>query len=130
MDSLKKDTLSAFIWSSIERFSVQFINLFLSITLARILLPSDFGIIGMLNIFLALSQSIIDCGFSNALIHKKDRTQTDYSTIFYVNIGLGIIIYLLLFVTSPYIAKFYNQPILSSIIKVAAINMIINSLVI
>ena len=130
MGDLKEKTLTAFIWSTIERFSVQFIHLFLSIILARILSPSDFGTIGMLNIFLALSQSIIDCGFSNALIQKKDRTQIDYSTTFYINIGLGIIIYALLFIASPYIATFYNQPILSTITKVVALNMIINSLII
>ena len=89
-DSIKKKALNGVVWSSLERFSVQIIQFIIGISLARVLPPSDFGIIGMLNIFFALSQSIIDSGFSNALIQKKDRTQIDYSTVFYFNIIIGI----------------------------------------
>lgn len=129
-DSIKKKALNGVIWSSFERFSVQIIQFILGISLARILAPSDFGILGMLNIFLALSQSIIDSGFSNALIQKKDRTQIDYSTVFYFNIIIGILLYLLLYLCADYIAEFYDTPILSSIVKVISINLFLSSLII
>lgn len=130
MSTLKEKAASGFIWSAIERFSVQGVNLLLGIFMARILSPSDFGIIGMLTIFFALSQSIIDSGFGNALIQKKDRNQTDYSTVFYFNIFVGFVLYFILFFLAPLIADFYVLPILSPITKVLAINLFINSLVI
>jgi O-antigen/teichoic acid export membrane protein len=96
--------------------------------MARLLEPSDYGVIGMLAIFLAISQSCIDSGFSNALIQKQDRTEIDFSTVFYFNIGVGFFFYLLLFFTSPLIARFYNTPILKGVTKVVALNVLFNSL--
>ena len=98
--------------------------------MARLLLPSDYGLVGMLTIFLAISQSFIDSGFSNALIRKQNRTEADFSTVFYFNIAVGLFFYLLLFFTSPYIAAFYNAPVLVSLTKVVALNIFINSLTI
>ena len=91
-------------------------------------MPSDFGIIGMLSIFMAISQTFIDSGFSNALIQKKNRTETDFSTTFYFNIGIGIIFYFLLFFFAPLISNFYNTPHLTTVTRVLAINLIISSL--
>ena len=82
---INKATKGVF-WSAIERFSVQGIQFVLSIIIARLLLPSDYGLIAMLSIFLAVAQSFIDSGFSNALIQKQNRTEIDYSTVFYFNI--------------------------------------------
>ena len=79
---INKATKGVF-WSAIERFSVQGIQFVLSIIIARLLLPSDYGLIAMLSIFLAVAQSFIDSGFSNALIQKQNRTEIDYSTVFY-----------------------------------------------
>lgn len=84
---INKATKGVF-WSAIERFSVQGIQFVLSIIIARLLLPSDYGLIAMLSIFLAVAQSFIDSGFSNALIQKQNRTEIDYSTVFYFNIGI------------------------------------------
>ena len=84
----------------------------------------------MLAIFLAISQSFIDSGFSNALIRKQNRTEADFSTVFYFNIVVGLFFYLLLFLASPYIAAFYNAPVLVSLTKVVALNVFINSLTI
>ena len=85
-ETLKKQALNGVIWSSIDRFSMQGIQFILSIIIARQLVPSDYGIIAMLAIFLALAQAFIDSGFSNALIQKQNRTDIDYSTVFFFNI--------------------------------------------
>ena len=127
-DSLKVKTAKGVIWSSIERFSVQFIQLIIQILIARILTPDDFGIIGMLAIFLAVAQSFIDSGFSNALIRKIDRTEIDNSTVFYINIVIGVVFYLILFCSAPYIASFYNTPILTPVTRVISLGVFFNSL--
>jgi len=126
--SLKQKTASGFFWSAAERFSVQGLQFVIGIILARLLLPSDYGLIGMLAIFLALSQVFIDSGFSSALIQKKDRTETDFSTAFYFNIAIGLSFYLILYLLSPFIADFYNAPILNSLTKVIGLSVFINSL--
>lgn len=82
-ESLKSKTAKGVIWSSIERFSTQGIQFLIMIVMARLLTPEDYGLIGMVAIFLAVSQSLIDSGFSQALIRKQDRTETDNSTVFY-----------------------------------------------
>jgi len=127
-ESLKGKTISAIIWSSVERFSVQGIQFLIMIIMARLLQPSDYGLIGMLAIFIAISQSFIDSGFSNALIRKSDRTEIDFATVFYFNIIVGLCFYLLLFFASPEIAIFYKAPQLEDITKIVAIGLLINSL--
>jgi O-antigen/teichoic acid export membrane protein len=125
---LQKPIVKGVFWSGIERFSVQGIQFVLGIIMARLLEPSDYGVIGMLAIFLAISQTFIDSGFSNALIQKRDRTETDFSAVFYFNIGVGCFFYLVLFFTSPLIARFYNTSILEGVTKVVALNLLFNSL--
>lgn len=100
------------------------------IIMARILTPEDYGLVGMLAIFIAVSQSLIDSGFSQALIRKQDRSEIDNSTVFYFNIGVGAILYLILFFSSPLIAKFYNEPQLISITRVIGLSLVFNSLVV
>jgi O-antigen/teichoic acid export membrane protein len=127
-NSLKTKTIKGVFWSSVERFSVQGIQFVLSIIMARLLTPSDYGVIGMLAIILAISQTFIDSGFSNALIRKLDRTEVDFSTVFYFNIVIGIFCYFLLFFAAPFIARFFETPILTSVTKVIALNLLFNSL--
>jgi teichuronic acid exporter len=115
------------VWSAIERFSVQGIQMILTIVIARVLMPSDYGLIAMLNIFMALAQTFIDSGFSNALIQKKDTTNIDYSTVFYFNIAISVGIYAIMYLASPYIAAFYNEPPLDKINKIFSLVIIINS---
>lgn len=125
--SLKSQAINGVFWSSIERFSVQGIQFVLQIFLARLLTPNDYGIIGMTAIFMAVSQVFIDSGFSNALIRKTDRTEIDCSTVFYFNIIIGVVCYFLIFFFSPVVAKFYEISILNPVLKVLALNLIINS---
>lgn len=127
MPSLKEKTVKGVIWSSIDRFSSQGIQFVFSILIARLLLPSDYGAVAMLNIFLAISQTFIDSGFSTALIRKLNRTETDFSTVFYFNIIVGFFFYVILWIASPYIAKFYELPLLEDITKVVALRFVFYS---
>lgn len=127
-ESLKKKTIKGTIWSSIERFSVQAIQFIVMIFMARVLTPAEYGIVGMVTIFIAVSQSLIDSGFSQALIRKQNRTQLDKSTVFYFNIIVGVILYFILFFCAQPIARFYDEPILILVTRIVAISLPINSL--
>ena len=96
--SIKEQAAKSVFWSAAERFSVQGIQFVLTLVIARILSPDAYGLVAMLGIFMALSQVLVDSGFANALIQKKDRTETDYSTAFYFNAAGSLLIYLCLFV--------------------------------
>ena len=127
-DSLKSKTVKGTLWSSIERFSVQGIQFIVMIIMARILTPSDYGLVGMIAIFIAVSQSLIDSGFSQALIRKQDRDESDNSTVFYFNIAVGMTLYLILFISAPAIARFYDEPQLTIITRVVGLGLLFNSL--
>lgn len=127
-DSLKSQAVKGVVWSAVERFSVQGIQFVLSIIIARLVAPSEYGLIAMLGIFLAIAQTFIDSGFSNALIQKKDRTEEDFSTVFYFNIVVSLVVYLILFLSAPYIALFYKEPLLDIITKWVGLNIIISAL--
>lgn len=96
--------------------------------MARILTPEDYGLVGMLAIFIAVSQSLIDSGFSQALIRKQDRSEIDNSTVFYFNVAVGIILYAILFLSAPLIASFYNEPILTPITRAIGLSLVFNTL--
>lgn len=117
-------------WSTLERFSVQGIQFIVMIVMARLLTPADYGLVGMITIFIAISQSLVDSGFSTALIRKQDRSQLDNSTVFYFNIGVGLFLYLILFLCAPVIADFYDEPVLTPITRVISLSVFINSLVV
>jgi O-antigen/teichoic acid export membrane protein len=127
MSTLKDKTVKGVIWSSIDRFTTQGISFVFSMLIARMLLPSDYGVIAMLGIFMAVSQCFIDSGFGVALIRKKDRTETDFCTVFYFNIVVSCLFYGLLWLASPYIARFYDMPLLESVTKVWGLNLIVNA---
>jgi O-antigen/teichoic acid export membrane protein len=126
-ESLKRQAVKGVAWSAVERFSVQGVQFVLSIILARLVAPAEYGLIAMLGIFLAIAQSFIDSGFSNALIQKKDRTETDYSTVFYFNIVVAGIVYGILFICSPYIAGFYKEPQLETITKWVGLTIVLSA---
>lgn len=114
-------------WNAIERFSTQGIQFLITIIIARILTPTDYGLVAMLSIFLSLAQTFVDSGFYNALIQKKNRTEADYSTMFWFNLAVAAFFYLLLFVSAPLIARFYNQPALVALVRVLGLGLITNS---
>ncbi|MEG1607322.1 MAG: lipopolysaccharide biosynthesis protein [Mucinivorans sp.] len=125
--SLKQQTTNSVFWSSIERFSVQGIQYVLSILIARQLLPSDYGMIAMIGIFMTIAQTFVDSGFGNALIQKNNRTEIDYSTVFYFNIVVALVVYALLYFCSPLIASFFEEPKLDMVTKAIGLTLIINS---
>ena len=125
--SLKQQTISGMIWSFLQRFGTMSVSFFSNVVLARLLTPDDYGCIGMLMIFIALSNTFIDGGFGSALIQKKRPTQEDYSTIFYWNIALSIVLYVILFLCAPLIADFYNIELLSRVLQVEGLVLITNA---
>lgn len=128
-NNIKSQTIKGVIWSTIERFSMQGVQFILGIIMARLLTPDDYGLIGMIYVFMSISQVFIDGGFTNALIQKKNRNEIDFSTVFYVNLSISIFFYGLLCSCAPFIAQYYNQPLLTDITRIYSINLILNSLV-
>lgn len=118
------------IWTGLERIGARGLQFVIEIIIARILTPSDYGLIGMLAIFMGIAQTFLDSGFANALIQKKDRSLTDYSTVFYFSITIGAILYVILYYSAPLIAEFYHQPALAEITRVYMLTLLFNGLTI
>lgn len=127
-ESIAHKTARTSFWAAIGKISTMGISFVVSLILARLLSPSDYGVIALLSVFFAISTSIAECGFTNALIRKKDCNQEDYSTAFYYNLGVSVLLYILLFVGAPYIASFFDEPILTQITRVSALSIIINAI--
>ncbi|MCU4157540.1 lipopolysaccharide biosynthesis protein [Carboxylicivirga sp. A043] len=127
---LKQRAVKGVVWSAIQRFSSQGVQFVLGLILARLLAPSDYGLIGMLAIFIAISETFIDSGFSTALVQKKDCDELDYSTSFYFSGAVGFLFYALLFLFAPFIADFYDEPQLVQLTRVVGLTLIVNSLAI
>ena len=125
--SLRKKTITGVLWNAFEMFGGKIVQVVITIILARILTPEDFGVIGLLVIFTELSKVILDSGFSQALIRKQDANQTDFTSVFYFNIAIGVIVYWTLYFLSPLISDFYNYPELTNISRVVFLTILINS---
>ena len=115
---LKGKAVSSAMWAAVQKYTVYFITFVSDIILARLLTPYDFGCIGILIVFTTLAETIVDGGFGSALIQKKRPTQEDYSTIFFWNMAMALFLYVILFFSAPFIAKYYEIPELSLILKV------------
>ena len=109
------------VWTALQKYSKMIISFVADIILARLLTPYDFGFIGMLDIFMALAETFVEGGFGSALIQKKRPTQVDYSTIFFWNLGMSVVMYAILFFCAPAIARFYGIPVLCSVLRVQGI---------
>lgn len=127
-DSVKTKSVKGTVWSFIDNISTGLISFIIGIVLARLLSPSDFGTVGVLAIFLSIANVVVDSGFSNALIRKKERSQADYSTAFFFNIGISLFLYLILFAIAPLVAKFFHIPILTKLLRILGVMIIFNSL--
>lgn len=128
MNSLKDKAVKGVSWSLIDNVASSGLTFLVGIFLARILSPAEFGVLGMISIFIAISNSIVDSGFSHALIRKTDASSIDYNTVFYVNLALGILLYGILYFASPFISLFFKEPQLILITRVMASILIINAL--
>ena len=125
--SLKQKAASGMVWTALQKYSMMFIQFISGIILARLLTPYDYGCIGMLSIFMVIAESFIDGGFGSALIQKKNPSQIDYSTIFYWNIGMAFVMYGILFLCAPAIARFYDIPLLCDVLRVQGLVLFIYS---
>lgn len=126
--SLKKTTLTNLKWSFVESVSLKLIGFLLTIILARLLEPSDFGILAVVNVFFLITVSFIDGGLKEALIQKKDANEKDYSSVFWVNLIIAACFYLVLFIAAPFIEDFYNIANLSFYIRFQSLSLLIDSL--
>lgn len=125
---LKQKTVSGLSWSFIDQFANLGITFIVGIILARILTPHEFGLVGMIAIFIEVSNSFINSGFASALIRKNNCTQTDYSTVFFFNLCAGILLFIALFFLAPTIGNFFNEVKLVPIVRVMGVGLIISSL--
>ena len=110
--SLRKQATSGLVWTFAQQFGNQIIGFGVSLVLARILLPEEFGLIGMISIFIGIGNTLLNSGLTQSLIRSKELDQEDYSTVFYFNLVASIFMYGLVFILSPYIADFYERDIL------------------
>lgn len=126
-NELKSQIMSGMIWKFAERFVTQGVSFVVSLVLAWMLAPDDYGVVAVINIFITIADVFLTSGLNTALIQKQDADETDFSTIFYINLILGVILYLILFITSPLMAELYNMPILIPAVRVFAIRLPISA---
>lgn len=127
-NSIRSQAIHGAKWAMIEKFSLQLIQFGLGIILARLLTPSDYGTIGMIAVFIAISNVFIDSGFASALIRKKQPTEEDFSTVFLTNLAISAICFFILFFSAPWIARFYKTPILCEIVRVQSVSLLLYAL--
>ena len=126
-ENLKAKTAKGVGWGFADNILGLGITAVANIILARILSPADFGIIGMTAIFMTLSTSLVDSGFTGALTRKKDTVKADFDTVFYFNLAVSCLLYAVLFFCSPFIARFFKEPILVPVVRILGISLVINA---
>lgn len=126
-ESLTNKTVKGVSWSFVDSISSQGITFLVGLVLARLLTPEDYSLLGIILIFISVFNSIVDSGFSNALIRKTDATDKDYNTVFVSNLIISIVLCTALFLLAPAIANFFNRPPLSALLKVMSFIIIINA---
>ena len=128
MSNLRNKVISGLIWKFAERAGAELVAFVVSIVLARIMLPEDFGVIALVTVFINIANVFVTAGFGNSLIQKKDITNDDFSTIFFFNIGFSICFYFILYISAPFIASFYETPILTPVLRVLGLRIIVASI--
>lgn len=123
---MNNNVVKNFLWRFFERCGAQFVTLIVSIVLARILTPSDFGTVSLIMVFTTILQVFVDSGLGTALIQKKDADDLDFSSVFYFNFAICLILYLGMFIASPFIAKFYKDISLTLIIRVISLTIVMS----
>lgn len=126
-ENLKNKVLTGIAWQYFQRVGYQIIHFVVSLILARLLMPEDFGIVAFLGVFVSVSNIFIDSGFSNALIQRKVIDEIDCSSVFYLNVMVSILIYGIVFLCSPFVAQFYQMPQLTPLLRILSIQIIIMS---
>jgi teichuronic acid exporter len=127
VSDLKRKTVKGFFWSSLESLFSQGQGIIFGILLARMLSPQEFGLVGMITIFISLAQVFVDSGLSQSLIRKQNCSSLDYNTIFWVNLVIGLVSYVIIWVAAPFIAEFYGKPELITLTRVTSLVILIGS---
>lgn len=122
----RKNVLSNFLWRFAERCGAQLVSFIVSIVLARLLMPEDYGTVALVTVFTTIMQVFVDSGLSTALIQKKDADDLDFSSVFYFNFAVCIVLYLIMFFSAPLIASFYSLPELTPVVRVISLTIIIS----
>jgi len=122
-DNLKTSVLSSLFWKFLERGGVSGVQFIVQIILARLLLPEDYGVIALIVVFIAISQTFVESGLGNALIQRRKVTDADYSSVFYLTLGVALIFYCILFLGAPAIAAFYTQPLITPVLRVLGLTL-------
>ncbi len=125
---LKQRAMGSALWKFADKIGSQVIQFIIQIFLARLLFPEDYGIVGLLTIFINISDVFIQQGFTTALIQKQDADETDFSSVFFANIVMAVLIYLIFFSIAPLVAKFYEEPKLTSLMRVLSLNVIFGAI--
>ena len=125
--SLKQKTVKGVGWSFADNIANQGVSFLVGLVLARLITPEEYGLIGIITIFIVVFNSIVDSGFSNALIRKNDIKEIDYNTVFITNMVFSIVLFLALFFSAQTIANFFNQPLLKPLTQVMGSIVIINA---
>lgn len=124
----KKKVISSLFWKFAERIGAQGVNLIVSIILARLLAPEAYGTVALVTIFITISNVFIESGLGTALIQKKDADDLDFSSVFYCNVIISVILYIIIFFASPLIANFYNNELLIPVLRVLAISLLFSGI--
>ena len=124
MSSAKTTTVvKGVIWSFAEKVSAQLVSFLVSVVLARILSPDDYGLVSMILVFITISDVFVNSGFTSALVQRKNASTLDFSTVYYSSQVLSVLIYLIIFISSPLIASFYSRPELVLLLRVFALKI-------
>jgi O-antigen/teichoic acid export membrane protein len=127
-EPLKQKVVSGILWRGLERVGTQFVSFVVTIVLARLLEPKDFGTITLITVFIALSQVFVQAGFGMALIQKKDVTKEDYNSVFYLSLSVAVLLYAVLYFMAPWVAAFYKEPVLIRVLRVLSLILIVGAL--
>lgn len=121
--SLKTSVLSSLFWKFLERGGVTGVQFIVQIILARLLLPEDYGVIALIVVFISISQIFVQSGLGTALIQKKEVTDEDYSSVFFLTLGMAFVLYCILFLAAPFVASFYSQPLITPVLRVLGLTL-------
>lgn len=127
-DSLKQKALNGMVWKLSEKMGMQVVQFVIQIVLARLLMPEEYGLVGLLTIFITISDVFILQGFTTALIQRKNADELDFSSVFFANLAMAIVIYAILYFSAPYIALFYKEPQLTELMRILSLNVIFGAI--
>ena len=128
MGKLTDKVAKGVFWVLLEKFGIQAAHFVVTLVLARLLTPNDYGTVALLSVFIAIANVLVDCGFGKALVQRKDATQTDYNTVFYLSMVFAVLLYAILFFGAPLVARFYGIADLTVMLRVLALSLIFHSI--